>query len=434
MPKTMDKEEKKSAAPAKSSSSGASSKSVAASAARWTAQAAASPSPSNPQGGGNTGGGDEAPPSGGATPGDLVGFSSPWIQAGKGPSDVFNPERDIANQVPVWGAMTVPSGVSSRLMWTGKGNGEHGGVAYYGSSGNKIGVNRDFVRMTDKEWSAIFSNLQKTGTPEAMDLMNRMVAGTVGYAGDEGVGKFAQVPGTYRGEGWAMDKAVLDRYKKMVDWIDPVKGRGGGSGGGRGGRDGGGGGGGGETPAVTPTATPRSYSVEGAPNWWSGWVPGEAGQEKFGLTNALIPVMSPEDQRTNAAWLSQQNPTAFGSYANVAYPPPPSQITPEMREQYTTRDRIRLFSNTLDKYVSASGKQEAELGDSFRFFRQIANVLEAFSGGPVGVGAPQTEAQRSGMQAALSPYASQVQAGGSMEQYANQYRGLTNPFFTAGQI
>ena len=78
---------------------------------------------------------------------------------------------------------------------------------------------------------------------------------------------------------------------------------------------GGGGGTGGRKVKYTPT-----YTMEGAPSWWMGMTPTALTGESayFSLMNAMIPYMSPEDQRSTATYLSTVLPDYFARYYDLS--------------------------------------------------------------------------------------------------------------------
>ena len=65
-----------------------------------------------------------------------------------------------------------------------------------------------------------------------------------------------------------------------------------------------GGGGGSSRPTPKPITWRSAYSAPGAPSWWRGLIPNRFTPEtEFIATyNALIPFLSPEDQRTVATY------------------------------------------------------------------------------------------------------------------------------------
>jgi len=78
---------------------------------------------------------------------------------------------------------------------------------------------------------------------------------------------------------------------------------------------GGGGGTGGRKVKYSPT-----YTMEGAPSWWMGMTPTALTGESayFSLMNAMIPYMSPEDQRSTATYLSTVLPDYFARYYDLS--------------------------------------------------------------------------------------------------------------------
>lgn len=183
---------------------------------------------------------------------------------------------------------------------------------------------------------------------------------------------------------------------------------------------------------------PTTYTVEGAPNWWKGYAYNPTFEQAY-LVNALIPFMSPEGQRSTADWLGKQSYgsgyTDMKDYLNVAYPPPPSEMTTAMRDTFTSANRARGVLDTLTKMAQASDNQAMfENRPDYRFLKQIAGIMAQFGGGPAGSGNRQTRAQYQQMQTALAPKLTEAQNDKSLQQYMPQIRELINPTFTAGPV
>jgi len=210
-----------------------------------------------------------------------------------------------------------------------------------------------------------------------------------------------------------------------------------GSGGGGGGNWwGGGGGGGGKSK---PVKWKEAYTMEGAPSWWRGLLPTEynATTNYAAIYNAMIPFLSPEDQRTVAMHLNSIYPDAksFDIYnpEGVEYGKPPIDITSDITEQFTSSDRAKQALQMLDKIAEVSKRDKKKFGAGYQFLRQLLTTMKDFGGGAVGAGNRQSRVQYKQMQSALDPLLSQFKGGSNeLKQFAGLAQQLTSPFFTAG--
>jgi hypothetical protein len=236
-------------------------------------------------------------------------------------------------------------------------------------------------------------------------------------------------------------------YAVSAGWITDDAGKTGGGGGGGGSNDwGGGGGGGGEAAPVTWEAF--DSQVAGAPAWWKALKPSEMNEatEYLASLNMMIPFLSLEDQRSVAANLYQQNPEAFGHLnpetidsldtqlkKTAPIPPfvPPSQMTTDLRKQFTSAQRYTNALTALTQLASAVGKSDAELGPGYRYLRSILNTGQTFGAQPGAQG--QTRRNYLNQMGALDPLLSQTQQQ-SLSPYSSIARMLSQPYFTAGQL
>ncbi len=193
----------------------------------------------------------------------------------------------------------------------------------------------------------------------------------------------------------------------------------------------GGGGGGGRKPVNWREA----YTVEGAPEWWRGLLPNQFNAQSTyaALYNAMIPFLSPEDQRTVAQHLGglYSKRPMWQTYNPEAtdFAKPPVELTPEMMEQFTSSDRAKKALQTLDKVASISGKKKG-FGAGYTFLRQLLKTMQDFGGGAVGAGNRQSRVQYQQMQSALDP----LLASMKNTEFAGLAQQLTAPFFTAGRV
>jgi len=230
-----------------------------------------------------------------------------------------------------------------------------------------------------------------------------------------------------------------------------------------------GGGGGGAGGAATPpapngpdysslTAAYRTqwkptYSVPGAPSWWKGLTPDRLNPltEYATIVNALVPYMSPEDQRTAAENLSQlsttdpsvNNPFAGGKptatvgqpgdyslSSTPAAPLPPVEGAPTVQYQYFTANRAQGILDTLNSMAKGMGKSAQDFGPGYQYLKDIASVMQQYGGAG---NSDQTRGQYLAEQAALDPILAQSQGTtGLLSAYGPAAEALINPFTGLG--
>ena len=170
--------------------------------------------------------------------------------------------------------------------------------------------------------------------------------------------------------------------------------------------------------AVPAPAKSVKYTLPGAPDWWVGNTSG-------GVMNALIPYLSPEDQR--AVMNRLQTSGAFKGYAGV-FPSAPSDLSGQLRYDFTTAQRAQNIMNALDTYRKASGGKD--LGGGYQFLRNVAATTLNFSGG----GTARTRLQQKQLEAALAPMFALAKEKGVSQSYQDLARTITDPFFSAGKL
>src|SRR5688572_10924529 len=108
-------------------------------------------------------------------------------------------------------------------------------------------------------------------------------------------------------------------------------------------------------PLPTTTHTPGDGSVT-PPSWWIGQAysnPNE--QQAFAnAANAILPTLSPEDQRTMASYLATNFKDVFGNYANAAFTPIPMKLSNE-RNEYLNPQRAQAAMSILERVKTAAG-------------------------------------------------------------------------------
>jgi hypothetical protein len=197
-------------------------------------------------------------------------------------------------------------------------------------------------------------------------------------------------------------------------------------------QDFGGGGGGGFNTAVFSEA---DINISGAPEWWRAMIPDSNNPlSNFQtLSNILIPLLSPEDQRTVATNLFQSDPEQFALYDPELLDPAqiPGEITPELRRQFFTGERANDALGALDQLLAASGKTAEDFGPGYNYLRSIADTIGGFG---LTSGANQlTETQQGQLLAQLDPLLAQGQSD-ALGAFGPLSRSFANPFFSAGAL
>ena len=197
------------------------------------------------------------------------------------------------------------------------------------------------------------------------------------------------------------------------------------------------------------------YTLDGAPDWWKGYTPDQVTpmSSYAAAVNAMIPFLSPEDQRTVASSLSRLYPDAFGGYdpQSQGFPVPPT-LTGEDRTKYLSASRGMGAEYALDLLGRAMG--DKDLGEGYEFLSDLANALSNFGAeGDYGVtggtwgdgnyyGFPDMDELRDGgmtrlghrqMMSAIDPLLAETQ-GEQLGAYAAIARMLSMPFFSGGTL
>lgn len=190
----------------------------------------------------------------------------------------------------------------------------------------------------------------------------------------------------------------------------------------------GGGGGGGKKATVSW----KSYSIAGAPQWWRGKVPSSfnAKTAYAAVANAIMPYLSPEDQRTVAANLAMNFQGQFGGYnpqTGVQFSKPPGEMTSAIRGTFSSAERAQGILSSLEKMQKTS---KAKPGAGMKFLQQVATIMRDYGGKG---GDFQTRRQQMQMMAALDPLVQGANQG-STAPYVNLANMMAKPYFTAGNV
>ncbi len=175
--------------------------------------------------------------------------------------------------------------------------------------------------------------------------------------------------------------------------------------------------------------------VAGAPEWWKALNPDVLNpiSEYQTFSNLLIPFLSPEDQRTTASNLFQSDPDQFSFYDPeiLSTLAPPSEITPELRQQFFSGDRAQKALDSFDRLLDISGKTAEDFGPGYNFLRGIADTLRDVK---LTSGATQlTGGQQNQLLSALDPQLAGTSAR-ELSAFGPLARSFANPFFSAGSL
>lgn len=183
-------------------------------------------------------------------------------------------------------------------------------------------------------------------------------------------------------------------------------------------------------PAITPTPgspTPDTPALP-VPAWWNPNVyqnPTTEEQKFANVANALLPTLSPEDQRTLANYLAQNNRDVYGGYASANFDAAPTQITDALRSQFLSPQRAQQAVSLLDRMSQASGNQD--MGAGYEYLRNAINLINQFT--TDGVMTRERYGQFSNAVTSLNR-----NAGQGLSSYANLAQLFNLPSFSAGSL
>jgi hypothetical protein len=188
---------------------------------------------------------------------------------------------------------------------------------------------------------------------------------------------------------------------------------------------------GGDEVKPKPLKWVNKYNVQGAPTWWKGVAPTKWNAEtKYIATmNALIPFLSPEDQRTVGMNLSQIKGFKDYNALNANFATPPSELNDNQRRWMMSQGRAKAALETLGKIAKFAGGAN-KLGPGYKFLQNVMGTMQDFGSQGNNM---QTRRQRMNMLSAIDPLRNQAKEG-SLSPYGQVVNMLTNPYYTAGQV
>lgn len=185
----------------------------------------------------------------------------------------------------------------------------------------------------------------------------------------------------------------------------------------------------GQEPQYNPKK-PQS-TIPNPPTWWINAAiknPTDPNQQFANVANALLPTLAPEDQRTLATYLATNFKDVYGGYAKTNFGPAPTEITPDLRQQYLSPQRAQMALSLLNKMKAASGVQN--MGEGYRFLRNAVSLINQFTN-PSGVMGRENYSQFTN---AVSSLVGQAEGNKDLAAYANLAQLFNLPKFTAGPI
>lgn len=190
---------------------------------------------------------------------------------------------------------------------------------------------------------------------------------------------------------------------------------------------------GGGAPSTPPPPVPGTGTTPNPPpNWNAGSLPATwtANTEYAAFTNAVLPYLSAEDQRTFAGNLARLFPEQYAGMNPVTaqYPLPGTKITTDERRYYQSAERAQAIMSTLQAKAAQSG--QTNFGPGYAFLQQIVAVIRDYGANS---GNGQTRRQQLQMLSALDPLMAESKSE-SLAAYAPLAQALTTPFSSAGQI
>ncbi len=178
-----------------------------------------------------------------------------------------------------------------------------------------------------------------------------------------------------------------------------------------------------------------AYTVNGAPSWWRGRVPSEATDDAMlaALVNAMIPHLSPEDQRQMAEFLYTAFPDAFSDYApdKIRFNEPITQPQPSDIQRLASQQRGHDILGTLEKVAGAMGKSEKDLGAGFRYLKSAASVMKDYGVQQDYQGLTRTQKMK--LSSAIDPLLAMGKSQ-DLSPYQEVARAVMKPFLTGEDL
>jgi hypothetical protein len=173
---------------------------------------------------------------------------------------------------------------------------------------------------------------------------------------------------------------------------------------------------------------PPTSPTSPTPPWWVNKAYANPTEEQAfaNAANAILPTLSPEDQRTMANYLATNFKDVFGGYANAQFAPIPTKLTNE-RFQYLNPARANEALGILNRMKAATGGKG--MGKGFDFLVNAVNLMNQYS---VPGGGPMTREKFAQFQSAIKSMTASM--GGDISAYKNLAQMFNMPNFSAGPL
>jgi hypothetical protein len=149
------------------------------------------------------------------------------------------------------------------------------------------------------------------------------------------------------------------------------------------------------------------------------------------MANAMLPFLSPEDQRAFAANIDRQfkgKGAKFGDATEFGFGLT-SAVTPEVRTNYLSSQRAESALSALKRMRAASGFKEKEFGPGFQYLKQIVDTLRDFGS----IGRAMSRAEYTAFLGAIDPLLNEAKSG-RLGAYGGLARAFLQPFLTGGSL
>lgn len=176
-----------------------------------------------------------------------------------------------------------------------------------------------------------------------------------------------------------------------------------------------------------PPTLPGTQPAPGAvPPWWiaTAYTNPDESQQFANAVNALLPTLSPEDQRSMANYLATNYKDVFGGYANAQFAPIPTRLTRERRD-YINPARAQSALGLLDRVQQTAGGTP---GAGYDFLKQALDLMNKYSSGA----SPLTREQYTQFETAFKNLLGQQ--GSNLSSYSNLAQLFNLPSFSAGNL
>lgn len=165
------------------------------------------------------------------------------------------------------------------------------------------------------------------------------------------------------------------------------------------------------------------------PSWWTG---ASAKDPLESFKNALLPFMSPEDQRVSATQLASKN-KEYASYADAPFAPAPTKVTAAMRNQYFSAERAANALTSLNNMKAARPAAYKSSAESAGY-TYLADVLKTLQRLGSTQGEGMSRADYMEFQRAVDSMSRGIENNKDAQPYAELANYMINPGFSGGSL